>query len=64
MKKYLYMKVTRDEFELPVAVADSVAELAKMLGIKPNTVSRSLSRQKCHGRKSCYRKVEIIEDVL
>lgn len=61
-QKYLYMKITRDEYELPVAVADSVIELAKMLGVKPNTISRSLSRQKKHERKSCYKRIEITED--
>jgi hypothetical protein len=28
----LYLKVTKDKYELPVAVADSKAELADMLG--------------------------------
>ena len=28
----LYMKVTRDKYELPVAVAETKAELARMLG--------------------------------
>ena len=30
----LYMKVTRDEYELPVAVAETKAELARMLGVE------------------------------
>lgn len=31
----LWVKVTHDELELPVAVAASQSELAKMLGVSP-----------------------------
>ncbi len=37
--KYLYMATTKDEYELPIAVADSVSELAEMLDMKPTTIS-------------------------
>lgn len=37
--KYLYMATTKDEYELPIAVADSVSELAEMLGMKSTTIS-------------------------
>lgn len=40
----LYMRVTKDKYELPVAVAGSSKELADMLGVKPNNVSSSISR--------------------
>lgn len=60
--KTVYMKVTMDEFELPVAVADSVAELAKMVGVKPNAIYHALSYQEKHGRKRCYKRIEITED--
>lgn len=50
--KWLYMRVTNDEFELPIAVADSPAELGRMLGIKGESVTQQLSR----GR-SIYKKV-------
>lgn len=36
MIRKLYMKVTTDEFELPIYCADSVRELAKMCGVKAN----------------------------
>lgn len=37
--KYLYMAVTKDKYELPIAVADSVSELAEMMKMKPTTIS-------------------------
>lgn len=37
--KYLYMATTKDKYELPIAVADSVSELADMLNMKPTTLS-------------------------
>lgn len=40
------MKVTNDAYELPEAVADSPAELAKMLGTTANCVSSSITHQR------------------
>lgn len=34
----IWMKVTDDEYELPLYVADSARELAKMLGLKTDSV--------------------------
>lgn len=42
----VYMEVTKDEYELPVAIADSQTELAKMVGVRPSTVSISCDRRK------------------
>ena len=42
----LYMKVTRDKYELPVAVAETKAELAWMLGIKRDHVRSAFSHAK------------------
>ncbi len=41
----LYVKTTLDKYEFPIAVADSAAELAKMLGKSPNTVHSSFSKK-------------------
>ena len=41
------MKADTDEYELPVAVADSCGELAKMLGISVQTVYNCISEHKC-----------------
>lgn len=42
----LYLKVTRDKFELPVAVAESPKELAIMLGTTKNNVLSSISKKR------------------
>ena len=42
----LYMKVTRDKYELPVAVAETKAELARMLGIKREHVQSAFFHAK------------------
>lgn len=53
----LYMRVTNDEYELPVAVADTAKELAIMTGTNLNVVYSSISK----GRKT-YKKVEVEDD--
>lgn len=44
--KPLYLLVTSDKYELPLAVADSAEELARMAGVTVGTVTASLSRRK------------------
>lgn len=50
------MKVTNDKYRLPVAVADSAVELARLVGATKNTVLSSIS----HGTGT-YEKVELDE---
>lgn len=61
--KVIYMAVDDSELELPIAVADSPAELAKMLGLKRNTISAEICRfksGKTQGRKKqTFFKIEI-----
>ena len=49
----MYIYVSRDRYELPLAVCDSSRELAQFLGLRPETVSSDMSRSR-HG-KSAYR---------
>ena len=42
----LYVKTTRDKYELPVAVSESPTELAKMLGTSAAVVSSSISHRR------------------
>lgn len=56
-KKYLYIKVTHDIYQLPLIVADSVVEMARLDNTTTNSVSSSISHDK--GR---YYRVEFIED--
>ena len=60
---YLYMKVTRDKYELPVAIADSAAELARMVGVKVQTVRECTTPSRVrNGTNGCYRKVFVEDD--
>lgn len=42
-KQTLYMLVTRDKYELPIAVATTQNELAKMLRVHPRTITYGLA---------------------
>ena len=53
----VYMLVTQDKYELPLAVADSIAELARIIGVKQNYISSAMSHAKKKGFKSMYVKV-------
>ena len=62
-KRKIYMAVTKDALSLPLAVADSVAELAELRGVKKETIRSLVSRGrtgkiKRHG----YIVVEVEED--
>ena len=54
---HVYVKYDKRHPNLPIAVADSAAELAHILGIKPNIVHSSV----CH-KRSTYAKVWIEEN--
>lgn len=57
----LYMKVTRDEYELPLAVADTQQRLAEMLGVSVSTIANALYQAKKTGGSSVYKEVEVEE---
>lgn len=57
MKSVLYMQVTRDKYELPIAVAETVGELARMTGKTRGTIANALSRSKKSGGGCKYIKV-------
>ena len=56
MTRYIWMEVTPDKYELPVAVADSLGALAKLRGVTPAAISHSVHK---FGDRSKYRRVEI-----
>ena len=59
MKQYLWMAVTEDKYELPIAVSDTCAELARKVGRENSTVKSLVSRSLSKGGKCKYIKVEI-----
>jgi hypothetical protein len=56
------MKVSRDKYELPEAVAGTIRELAIMLGVKENTVHHQFYMQRKYGMNCGYVKVEIDDE--
>ena len=48
--KSLYIRVTSDKYQLPVAVADSAREMAEMQDVNWNSVMQIASFNK-HGKK-------------
>lgn len=58
----LYIKVTTDEFQLPVAVADTMRELALMCHTTENNIYSCISKAKKRGYESQYKIVEVEED--
>ena len=53
----LFMKVTRDRYELPLAVARTQAELARIVGVDESAVSKGLRNE-----NSAYKKVEVDDE--
>lgn len=62
-KKTIWLRVTADDIELPLAVADSAAELARMCGCSQNNIYSTISQKNLgkikHGQ---FKRVEIEED--
>lgn len=59
----LYMLVSNDEYELPLVIADSIAELGRKLSIPANRISSAMSHAKKKGYRSSYVKVEVEEEI-
>lgn len=56
--KNLYMAVTPDEYELPIAVAGSVTELSNMIGKKRDLISCAICK-KLNGNASGMKFIRI-----
>lgn len=49
----LWLKVTSDAYELPLAVADTAVELARLCGVTVNTIYAQMSRVRSGALPSC-----------
>ena len=65
----LYMAVTADEYELPLAVCELPSTLARKLGVNTNTVAKELcydrkGNRHCNGKRRGYilKEVEVDDD--
>lgn len=60
---FVYMQVTMDKYELPVAIANSLDELSKITGASKNTISSAISHAKYNKEKYKHSKyVKVILD--
>lgn len=62
MAEVIWMKVSNDKYEFPVAVADSAGELARILGIRKNAILSAISHANKKGFNCLYKKVVIEND--
>ena len=58
----VWIKVSNDKYELPIAVADTAEELAEICGVNVNNIHSSRSHAKHRGQKTRYFKVIINEE--
>lgn len=58
----LWIAVSRDKYELPIAVADSIEELAELCGVKPNSIRSYLSHTKKNGKRCKYVAIEVEDE--
>lgn len=56
---YVYMKITTDRYELPLAVAETGAELARICGTSENNVYNTIRKAKLYGHRCQYVRVEV-----
>ena len=59
---YVYMKITTDRYELPLAVADTGEELAKICGVSRNNVYTTMRKARLLGHRCQYVRVEVEDD--
>lgn len=62
MKKCIYLKVTKDKYELPLIVTEGARELADREGVQVNTIYSSISHYEKGDQYSPYRRVRIEEE--
>ena len=58
----VYMEVTKDRYELPLAVSDSPYELARMRNVTVYPILQACKLEYQEKRKTKYRKVGIDEN--
>lgn len=63
MGDVIYLKVSDDLYELPLAVANSPTELAKICNTTTNRINSAISHSIKKGKRSQYVKVVIPEEV-
>lgn len=57
----IWMRVSKDDYELPEVIALSAAELARLTGVQPCTIYTCMRSARQHGGRSQYVRVDIDE---
>lgn len=60
----IWMLVTLDEYELPLVVADSAGDLARILGTVPGNIYSNIHHCRAAGYRCKYVKVEVDDEEL
>ena len=60
MKRTVILAVTADEYELPVAVADTQVELSQVIGISESRVSHALARGYSLRKEAFGKRIKIV----
>lgn len=59
--KHVWMKVTEDKYEFPLAIADTAEELAEMVGVKVGSLYGIMYKARTRGWNCIYKYVEYWE---
>ena len=56
---YIWMMVTRDKYELPLAIADIARELAELTGLHKTSIMKGALSYEAGSKCSRFRKVRV-----
>lgn len=56
------MKVTRDKYEFPIVIADTVKQLAEICGVTTNSIYSAYCRAKHGGGFTMYKRIEMEDE--
>ena len=59
----LYLAITADEYELPIAVTDTPAEMAQLVGLTRGSLLSAISRGSiCESRNAIIMRLEVEDE--
>lgn len=58
----VYMEVTKDEYELPLAIADTAQALAKKCNTTPMYIYSAIAHEQAGVARSRFKRVDIDDD--
>lgn len=57
-----WMRVTRDKYELPIAIADTAKQLAEICGVTTNSIYSAYCRVNRNGGFTAYKRIELEDE--